>query len=193
MQYAGRRTACRRSRRHLRLAQSGQRPSAGARPKHVPRPQADLTFTPGDTFVLYTDGLIERRGEDIDADLQRLADALARYARHSPEHLADCSALAHAARLLVQLRGVQRCGPVPWLRWRRGWWPGRSGRSRSARGAGSGEQASSYSLSPPGKAVLSRMWWTNPSWNKTHTGSATVCNAQRQLRLTAPRRLGAPC
>jgi hypothetical protein len=63
-------------------------PPLGARPKHVPRPQADLTFTPGDTFVLYTDGLIERRGEDIDADLQRLTDALARYARHSPEHLA---------------------------------------------------------------------------------------------------------
>ncbi|MEU8034259.1 hypothetical protein AB0C13_37700, partial [Streptomyces sp. NPDC049099] len=41
---------------------------------------------------------------------------------------------------------------------RDGWWPGRSGRSRSARGAGSGEQASwwTYSLSPPGKAVLSR-------------------------------------
>jgi serine phosphatase RsbU (regulator of sigma subunit) len=69
-------------------------PPLGARPEPVPRPQADLTFTPGDTFVLYTDGLIERRGEDIDAGLQRLTDALARYARHSPEHLAD-ALLAH--------------------------------------------------------------------------------------------------
>jgi len=69
-------------------------PPLGARPKHVPRPQADLPYTPGDTFVLYTDGLIERRGEDIDASLQRLTDALARYARHNPEHLAD-ALLAH--------------------------------------------------------------------------------------------------
>jgi len=69
-------------------------PPLGARPKPVPRLQADLPYTPGDTFVLYTDGLIERRGEDIDAGLQRLTDALARHARHSPERLAD-ALLAH--------------------------------------------------------------------------------------------------
>ncbi|MFH8772061.1 PP2C family protein-serine/threonine phosphatase [Streptomyces sp. NPDC017958] len=64
-------------------------PPLGARPTPVPRPQADLPYTPGDTLVLYTDGLIERRGEDIDAGLQRLTNALARHARHSPERLAD--------------------------------------------------------------------------------------------------------
>ncbi|MCX4571673.1 SpoIIE family protein phosphatase [Streptomyces sp. NBC_01571] len=69
-------------------------PPLAARPKHVPRPQAELPYTPGDTLVLYTDGLIERRGEDIDAGLQRLTDALARYTRHQPEHLAD-ALLAH--------------------------------------------------------------------------------------------------
>ncbi|MFF0095474.1 PP2C family protein-serine/threonine phosphatase [Streptomyces canus] len=69
-------------------------PPLGARPKPVPRVQAELLYTPGDTFVLYTDGLIERRGEDIDAGLQRLTDALARHARHSPERLAD-ALLAH--------------------------------------------------------------------------------------------------
>jgi serine phosphatase RsbU (regulator of sigma subunit) len=69
-------------------------PPLGARPKHVPRPQADLPYTPGDTHVLYTDGLIERRGEDIDAGLQRLTDALARHARRTPERLAD-ALLAH--------------------------------------------------------------------------------------------------
>ncbi|WP_328778022.1 SpoIIE family protein phosphatase [Streptomyces canus] len=69
-------------------------PPLGARPEPVPRLQADLSYTPGDTFVLYTDGLIERRGEDIDAGLQRLTDALARHARHSPERLAD-ALLAH--------------------------------------------------------------------------------------------------
>lgn len=46
------------------------------------------------TLALYTDGLIERRGEDIDAGLQRLTDTLARSARHTPERLADAP-LAH--------------------------------------------------------------------------------------------------
>ncbi|MFC7259815.1 SpoIIE family protein phosphatase [Streptomyces lutosisoli] len=64
-------------------------PPLGARLDHVPRPQADLPYAPGDTLVLYTDGLIERRGEDIDAGLHRLTDALAHYARLSPELLAD--------------------------------------------------------------------------------------------------------
>ncbi|MFJ1812252.1 MULTISPECIES: PP2C family protein-serine/threonine phosphatase [unclassified Streptomyces] len=69
-------------------------PPLGARPKHVPRIQAGLPYTPGDTLVLYTDGLVERRGEDIDAGLQRLTDALARHAHHPPERLAD-ALLAH--------------------------------------------------------------------------------------------------
>ncbi|MET9900760.1 SpoIIE family protein phosphatase [Streptomyces sp. NPDC006446] len=64
-------------------------PPLGARPEHVPHPHADLPYTRGDTFVLYTDGLIERRGEDIDASLQRLTDALARHACQEPERLAD--------------------------------------------------------------------------------------------------------
>ena len=64
-------------------------PPLGARPHHVPRPQAELPYTPGDTLVLYTDGLIERRGEDIDVGLHRLTDALARHTRLAPERLAD--------------------------------------------------------------------------------------------------------
>ncbi|WP_148590952.1 SpoIIE family protein phosphatase, partial [Streptomyces sp. WAC01526] len=55
----------------------------------VPRPQAHLPYVPGDTLVLYTDGLIERRDEDIDTGLARLTDALAPYSRLSPERLAD--------------------------------------------------------------------------------------------------------
>jgi serine phosphatase RsbU (regulator of sigma subunit) len=39
--------------------------------------------------VLYTDGLIERRGEDIDTGLSRLTDALGRFSTLSPERLAD--------------------------------------------------------------------------------------------------------
>ncbi|MFI8218964.1 PP2C family protein-serine/threonine phosphatase [Streptomyces sp. NPDC085932] len=60
-----------------------------ARPDPIPRPQAETVFTPGTTLVLYTDGLIERRHEDIDAGLARLADALRRHRDQDPETLAD--------------------------------------------------------------------------------------------------------
>ena len=64
-------------------------PPLGARPEHVPRPQATMTFAPGDTLILYTDGLIERRDEDIDAGLTRLTDILATCTDFGAEHLAD--------------------------------------------------------------------------------------------------------
>ncbi|MGW2564478.1 PP2C family protein-serine/threonine phosphatase [Streptomyces sp. NPDC001514] len=64
-------------------------PPLGARTEPVPRPQACVSCTPGDTLVLYTDGLVERRGEDIDAGLARLTDALAHSSRLAPERLAD--------------------------------------------------------------------------------------------------------
>ncbi|MFE5754633.1 PP2C family protein-serine/threonine phosphatase [Streptomyces massasporeus] len=64
-------------------------PPLGARPHHVPRPQAGLSYTSGDTLVLYTDGLIERRGEDIDIGLARLTTALTEDRTLAPEQLAD--------------------------------------------------------------------------------------------------------
>ncbi|MFE0642565.1 PP2C family protein-serine/threonine phosphatase [Streptomyces sp. NPDC058877] len=64
-------------------------PPLGARPEHVPRPEATTTFAEGATLVLYTDGLIERRDEDIDVGLARLADSLARHGQADPEALAD--------------------------------------------------------------------------------------------------------
>jgi len=64
-------------------------PPLDARPDPVPRPQATTTFTDGATVVLYTDGLIERRGEDIDTGLDRLAAALLRHREADPETLAD--------------------------------------------------------------------------------------------------------
>lgn len=64
-------------------------PPLGIFAEHSPRPEATVTYVPGDLLVLYTDGLVERRGEDIDAGLYRLADALARYAHMSPDRLAD--------------------------------------------------------------------------------------------------------
>ena len=46
---------------------------------------ASTTFTvpPGATLLGYTDGLVERRGEDIDVGMQRLADAAQQH-RHEP-------------------------------------------------------------------------------------------------------------
>lgn len=64
-------------------------PPLGARPDHVPRPQAGQPYVPGDTLVLYTDGLIERRDEDIDAGLSRLLEVLGHCSTQSPQRLAD--------------------------------------------------------------------------------------------------------
>ncbi|WP_406864591.1 SpoIIE family protein phosphatase [Streptomyces sp. HUAS MG47] len=64
-------------------------PPLGARVAHTPRPQAETRCGVGDTLVLYTDGLIERRHEDIDAGLTRLAGALERHHGAGPDALAD--------------------------------------------------------------------------------------------------------
>ncbi|QHA03308.1 SpoIIE family protein phosphatase [Streptomyces broussonetiae] len=64
-------------------------PPLDARPDPFPRPQAFTPYTEGATLVLYTDGLIERRGEDIDTGLERLADSLGRHRAEDPESLAD--------------------------------------------------------------------------------------------------------
>ncbi|MFE0326369.1 PP2C family protein-serine/threonine phosphatase [Streptomyces sp. NPDC003753] len=64
-------------------------PPLGARLQHVPRPQAGQTYFPGDTLILYTDGLIERRDQSIEAGLNRLKDVLCRQCSLSPERLAD--------------------------------------------------------------------------------------------------------
>ncbi|MEW2048713.1 SpoIIE family protein phosphatase [Streptomyces sp. NPDC005476] len=64
-------------------------PPLAARPEHLPRPQAHTGFAKGDTLVLYTDGLIERRSEDIYAGLARLAASLTHHRHSSPEALAD--------------------------------------------------------------------------------------------------------
>ncbi|MFD9636148.1 PP2C family protein-serine/threonine phosphatase [Streptomyces violascens] len=64
-------------------------PPLGARPEHVARPQAATSFTAGASLVLYTDGLVERRHEDIDRGLRRLAGSLARHRGADPEPLAD--------------------------------------------------------------------------------------------------------
>ena len=64
-------------------------PPLDARPDPRPRPEASTVFSPGATLVLYTDGLIERRREDIDVGLRRLAESLRRHRTLAPEPLAD--------------------------------------------------------------------------------------------------------
>jgi serine phosphatase RsbU (regulator of sigma subunit) len=64
-------------------------PPLDARPDPVPRPQATTSFDTGAVLTLYTDGLVERRHEEIDTGLARLADALASHRSADPEALAD--------------------------------------------------------------------------------------------------------
>ena len=64
-------------------------PPLGARPEHLSRVQATEPFTDGAVLMLYTDGLIERRREDIDTGLARLAGSLARHRAADPDTLAD--------------------------------------------------------------------------------------------------------
>ncbi|MFF1300729.1 PP2C family protein-serine/threonine phosphatase [Streptomyces sp. NPDC058296] len=66
-------------------------PPLGVWPENVPRSQVALTYKRGDALVLYTDGLIERRGEDIDVGLARLTAVLAACAGLNAEHFADAA------------------------------------------------------------------------------------------------------
>ncbi|MBL7498547.1 SpoIIE family protein phosphatase [Frankia sp. CNm7] len=75
-------------------------PPLGASPEHLPRSQATATFADGATLTLYTDGLIERREENVDVGLSRLADSLGRHAGLGPDALADA--------LLAEVGGADR-------------------------------------------------------------------------------------
>jgi anti-sigma regulatory factor (Ser/Thr protein kinase) len=46
-------------------------------PGGTPRPECDVMLPPGATLVLFTDGLVESRRDDVDAGLDRLATVLA--------------------------------------------------------------------------------------------------------------------
>ena len=48
-----------------------------------------ILLMPGATLVLYTDGLVERKGQDLDEGLERLRCAGAELARLSPDELCD--------------------------------------------------------------------------------------------------------
>jgi len=50
----------------------------GTAPPEATIPQERLVLEPGDTVLLYTDGLVERRDDGLDSRLQQLRDAVAR-------------------------------------------------------------------------------------------------------------------
>ena len=54
-----------------------------------PWPEGEVDLAPGETLVLYTDGLVERRGESLDDGFARLVGTAAALARREPEALAD--------------------------------------------------------------------------------------------------------
>jgi serine phosphatase RsbU (regulator of sigma subunit) len=64
-------------------------PPLATRPEHAARPEATVGYRPGDCLVLYTDGLIERRDEDIDDSIARLTAALATCTGLGAEQMAD--------------------------------------------------------------------------------------------------------
>ncbi|MGW4356231.1 SpoIIE family protein phosphatase [Nocardia sp. NPDC004582] len=53
------------------------------------RPEATTAMAPGSTLVLFTDGLVEQRGVDIDDRFVELADELSRVAAQLPREVAD--------------------------------------------------------------------------------------------------------
>lgn len=64
-------------------------PPLATREENATRPEARVSYQPGDCLVLYTDGLVERRDEDIDKGLARLATALTFSGGREAEQVAD--------------------------------------------------------------------------------------------------------
>jgi serine phosphatase RsbU (regulator of sigma subunit) len=54
-----------------------------------PRIEATFNVAPGGGFALYTDGLIERRGESLDVGLDRLLDAIRERPNADPDDLVE--------------------------------------------------------------------------------------------------------
>jgi len=57
--------------------------------RHEPRPQATTALIAGSTLLLYTDGLVERRDEPIDAGMARVAEVMAQTMEAPVDAVAD--------------------------------------------------------------------------------------------------------
>jgi PAS domain S-box-containing protein len=72
-----------------RLFMQGRSAPLGVSAPGLVRPQAAFTLTPGGGFLLYTDGLVERRTEPIDTGLDRLLAAVQARSGSSPAQLVE--------------------------------------------------------------------------------------------------------
>lgn len=76
------------------LLWDGRSPPLGAFRGRGPRPEAEVGLRPGARLVLYTDGLIERRGRAMDDGLAELLGELAGRGPATPQQLVDELAVA---------------------------------------------------------------------------------------------------
>jgi serine phosphatase RsbU (regulator of sigma subunit) len=67
----------------------GRSPPIGVTVQGTPRAQAAFTLAAGSGFLLYTDGLVERRDEPIDAGLERLMTTVRAGAGAAPDELVE--------------------------------------------------------------------------------------------------------
>jgi PAS domain S-box-containing protein len=85
------------TRRHVVELMEGRTTPLAALPDAPDAQEGVHPFLPGSVLVLYSDGLIERRGEALDVGMERLRTLLANLPSDHPESLAD--------RLIAELTG----------------------------------------------------------------------------------------
>jgi serine phosphatase RsbU (regulator of sigma subunit) len=94
------------------LLTGARRPLLGIGEAGIDYEEASIEFDIGDTLVLYTDGLIERRGEPIDVGIERLRQVIQARRGLRPEDLCD-AVLAEVALEQpeddIALLVMQRC------------------------------------------------------------------------------------
>jgi PAS domain S-box-containing protein len=83
-----------------RLFMAGRSPPLGISIPGGIRAQAELRLRPNTGFLLYTDGLVERRGESIDAGLDRLTSAVTTRGVYRP-----CDLVDHLSAVLLPNEG----------------------------------------------------------------------------------------
>jgi sigma-B regulation protein RsbU (phosphoserine phosphatase) len=65
----------------------GRSPPLDACPRDVDRVETSCALEPGSLVLLYTDGVVERRGEVIDVGIERLVEAVRTHREESPANL----------------------------------------------------------------------------------------------------------